>query len=228
MPSIRTRKSTQGEHITSLAALKKGDQYVTAAPNLPDGHQPDGFWVHHNVTRSPMYVRNKTDWDDVELPQNWPADWGPQDEVADNPLYMVDLYNPGPGRVSERGHYQLDVPVEEETEGRLDFVTGKPASLGPSIHKAAKLAHHKRSRKDARPKTAVGGLVRDLRRIVPDGGDPATNDFYVNSVARAVQEGAVQTSQQAFSERLRRLTIERYKNKPKRKTLRSGPFSIME
>ena len=188
MPSLRKGKSTQGEYVTSLSAIKKGDVHVAQAPNLPDGHQPDGFFVRHSVTRTPRYIANRRaeDWRET-VPDGWPADWGPPDEEV-NPVYMVDLYNPGPGFGDQHGHYQMDVPMFVEEEGDIDYTTGNPPELGSHIRKAARVAHHKRSAKDPRPKTAIGGLVRDLRRIVPNG-DPATNSMYVNSVARAIQRG---------------------------------------
>jgi len=195
MPSVRTGKSTQGEWVTSLSALKKGDIHFTQTADLiPDDR--------HFVTSSPRY------------PYPYWVDPIPDDWLAMEAL--VDLYDPG----STQRHHIIDIPVSMEKAGLRDFMTGNPPELGPHIRKAAKVAHHKRSAKDPRPNTAIGGLVRDLRRIVPDG-DPATNDLYTNSVALAIQQGVTQSVGRARS-------VPRVKAKGKPRKMRANMFGVME
>lgn len=221
MPSVRKGKSTQGEYVEDLASVKKGDVYVTYPPNLIFNHE-NGLipWVHHNVTRTPRYVGHKPDIDESDLPDNWPADWGlPQASEDDEvPVYTIDLYNPGPGRgprsAGDWGHYQKDVPLAKEP--LLGFMTGNPPELGPQIRNVVR---HKQSRRDPRPKTAIGGLVHDLNRIVPNG-DATTNTFFANSVAAAIAKGAVRTQAQIAQE-------EKVRGKTSKKK-RANVFDIMD
>ena len=230
MPFTRKGKSTQGEWIDDEADLKRGDVYdAIRTPLKPDtrlvsrdtseqareAYREATYPVKHFVTRSPrrtdhirlpnIYMEHPDDYA-RDYPFNWGLDpYGPNGRGLE-PGVTVDLYNAGPGLGPRHdrfngnwGHYTRDF-----RSGFTPFHSGNPPELLPQIRKVVR---HKETRKDPRPKTAIGQFVHDVKRVVP-GGDPNTNTHFANSVARAIAQGVVQMPEQAASQQMHQLSIQ--------------------
>lgn len=141
--------------MTRFSSIKRGDRHFSVMA----GQFPE----EPEIVQGPATL--------LPLPEGLPAHMT---------TYGVPVYAP-----VQASRYNTEYGGELEESGFLPFTTGRPSGLAPELLAKTKKTRHRLTKQDRPPRTQIGRLVHDLRRIVPDG-DADTNTYYVNSVAQAI------------------------------------------
>lgn len=201
-------RSVQGNPVTSFLDVRPGQTignglYLGAStmdpvwlgngPNYLDGEDP--LWPTF-VASGEVPLKTK-----IKL-ANYPG----LVEMHHDTFYKT--YSPAldsamPGVPRGRGSMGFNLTREGNPNG-IGIYTPNPASLATDVKADyAKPANVKKRHKQTRdhrepgtpaPKTKNGQLIHALKRIVP-GGDPETNQYFQNSVATLIAQGALRDTE---------------------------------